>query len=502
MATSVADGSATADVARWRVNPIVPQLFVDGQPWRHTVTGNLLQPALGPLERDLVGARTELARRYADANGLNKITVRSGDDRIGVVAAGPTWLELRSALNTLGLTDDELRRRGVRLLKLGMVHPLEPGIVREFATGLRELVIVEEKRSFIETAVKDLLYCTPDAPAVFGKIGRDGTSLFPAHGMLDVDVITAGLASLLNDVPSVATWVAARRPARRGPIVIPLAPKRTPYFCSGCPHNSSTAPPKDSLVAAGIGCHTMVLLMDPAQVGQVTGLTQMGGEGTQWIGMAPFVGARHLVQNLGDGTFHHSGSLAIRAAVAAGVDITYKLLHNGTVAMTGGQDAVGALGVPAITRLLAVEGVASIIVTTDDPARYRGVRLADGVQVWHRERLQRVLAATPGVTVLIHDQECAAEKRRKRKRGTAATPPTRVMINERVCEGCGDCGRVSNCLSVQPVETEFGRKTRIHQASCHLDFSCLAVLTGQVGQAGDGWLPAGRTVGPVVVVLV
>ncbi|GAY07185.1 indolepyruvate ferredoxin oxidoreductase family protein [Pseudonocardia sp. N23] len=468
--TAVADGSTTVHASDFALRPVVPALLVDGRPFQHTVTGRLLQPTLGPLERDLHGARTQLALRYAAANGLNTIPVRTGDDRIGIVAAGKTWLDLRHALDVLGLDDDELRRRGVRLLKLGMIHPVEPGIVREFASGLREIVVVEEKRAFLETAVKEILYGGSGAPAVRGK------DLFAPHGELGSDDVAAGLATVLHDLPSVVAWREARRPARRGPVMLPLAASRTPYFCSGCPHNTSTAPPQDSLVAAGIGCHTMVLLMDPEQVGEVIGLTQMGGEGTQWIGMSPFVEAGHLVQNLGDGTFHHSGSLAIRAAVASGVNITYRLLHNGTVAMTGGQDAIGALGVPAITGLLAVEGVARTIVTTDEPARYRGVRLAQGVEVWHRDRVeeaQRLLATVPGVTVLIHDQECAAEKRRKRKRGKAATPTTRVMINERVCEGCGDCGQKSNCLSVQPVETEFGRKTQIHQSSCNLDFSCL-----------------------------
>ena len=475
MATAVADGSSTARVGA-PFAPVVPSVEIDGRPWRHTVTGHLLQPTLGPLERDLHRVRYELARRYAALNGLNRITVRTADDRVGIVAAGKTYLDLRQALTALGLDDAELRHRGVRLLKLGMVHPLEPGVMADFSAGLREVIVVEEKRSFVEAAVKDLLYGRTGAPLVFGKTGPDGATLFPPHGELDPDLIATGLAGRLADLPTVAAWRDARRAVRRGPIALPLL-ARTPYFCSGCPHNSSTRPGENSLVGGGIGCHAMVLLMDPAQVGEVTGLTQMGGEGTQWIGMAPFVEANHLVQNLGDGTFHHSGSLAIRAAVASGVNITYKLLHNSTVAMTGGQDAVGALSVPAITRLLAVEGVARTIVTTDDPDRYRRVRLAPGVRVWPRERLgeaQQVLAAVPGVTVLIHDQECAAEKRRKRKRGKLPTPVAKVVINERVCEGCGDCGQKSNCLSVQPVDTEFGRKTRIHQGSCNVDHSCLA----------------------------
>jgi indolepyruvate ferredoxin oxidoreductase len=261
--------------------------------------------------------------------------------------------------------------------------------------------------------------------------------------------------------------------------MLPLA-QRMPYFCSGCPHNSSTKVAPGTLVGGGIGCHAMVAFMPPDQVGEVIGLCQMGGEGAQWMGIAPFVTQRHLVQNLGDGTFAHSGSLAIRAAVASGANITFKLLRNSAVAMTGGQQAVGELPVDRLLALLAAEGVRKTVVTTDDPA---GLRRQLGARVFkhradirHRDDLidvQRELAAIDGVTVLVHDQECAAEKRRKRRRGKAAVPAQRAFINERVCEGCGDCGRVSNCLSVQPVATEFGRKTRIDQSSCNLDFSCL-----------------------------
>ena len=264
------------------------------------------------------------------------------------------------------------------------------------------------------------------------------------------------------------------RPASRS--LIALSVERAPFFCSGCPHNTSTRVEPGTLVGGGIGCHAMVGLMEADRVGDLVGLTCMGNEGAQWIGMAPFLERKHLVQNLGDGTFFHSGSLAIRAAVAAGIDITYKLLHNGTVAMTGGQDAVGAVGVPDIAKMVLLEGVSKVIVTTDDLDRYDADDFPDGVDVWHRTRLdeaQKVLAAIPGTTVLIHDQACAAENRRARSRGTLATPDFRVVINERVCEGCGDCGAKSNCLSVQPIDTPYGRKTRIHQTSCNFDFSCM-----------------------------
>ena len=512
MVTAVADGSGTVAVDPYRLAIVTPDLVIDGREYVHTPSATLLQPKLGPIERDLYRARLEIARRYAAVNGLNRIVGREAA-RIGIVAAGKSWLDLRQALDTLGLDDAELARRGVRLLRVGMPWPLEPGIVDRFAEGLDEIVVVEEKRAFLETQIKELLYGRADAPRVHGKRGPEGMPMFPEAGDLDPDVVARRVGERLlahGDVPSVRAWRDEK--ARRSRIDLSLTPvagaARTPFYCSGCPHNTSTtAIPDGSLVGAGIGCHTMVLLMPEEQVGEVTGLTQMGGEGAHWLGMAPFVDGPdgrtpHFVQNMGDGTFHHSGSLAVRAAVAAGSHLTFRLLHNGAAAMTGGQDAVGALSMPALTRSLMAEGVTKIIVTTEDRSRYRRVRLAKGVAVWDRARYaeaQRVLADTPGVTVLIHDQECAAQKRRKRKRGTLADPSTRVMINERVCEGCGDCGQTSNCLSVTPVETEFGRKTRIHQASCNKDYSCLdgdcpAFLTVEPAPAGSEGRPraAGR----------
>jgi indolepyruvate ferredoxin oxidoreductase len=471
--TAVADGAATADVVETTWQP--PDLR-EGMPgnlvaYRHRPSAKLLGPELAELERGQQLTRLPIALEYIRRSGLNTIIgAPAGRARIGLVAAGKTYLDLRQALDGLGLTD--LEAHGIRLLKLGVIFPLEPSVVAEFADGLDEIVVVEDKRPFIEDAVKSILYGRPGAPAVHGKRGRDGSALLASYGELDADAVAAGLARHLEPL---GVPVTTRTAAAQERVLLPLAP-RTPYFCSGCPHNSSTKVAPGTLVGGGIGCHAMVLLMPEAQVGSVTGLSQMGGEGAQWIGLAPFVAQEHFVQNIGDGTFTHSGSLAIRAAVAAGVNITFKLLRNSAVAMTGGQQAMGELPVDRLLDLLTAEGVSKIVVTSDDPARLRR-QLGRGADVRHRDDLldvQRELAAIKGVTVLVHDQECAAEKRRKRRRGKAQAPATRVFINERVCEGCGDCGAKSNCLSVQPTATEFGRKTAINQSSCNLDFSCLA----------------------------
>jgi indolepyruvate ferredoxin oxidoreductase len=495
--TNVADGTGTVAVDAGRVTPVRPEVAgADGQPFAHQINPRMLQPALSDMEQSREGIRLDAAIAYARANRLNRIEeigqVPAGEGRpgavppgkvprIGIIAAGKTYLDTRQALRILGLGHSPAatgegdgsqgeKALGVRLMKLAMIHPLIPAEISEFAAGLDEIIVVEEKRGFLEAAVKDILYGTAGAPRVTGKKAPDGSALFARDGELDADSVAAGLARRLG----------LERKTRRELPLLPLVPlaARTPYFCSGCPHNTSTKVPDGSAVGAGIGCHALVMLMSPDRVGDVTGMTQMGGEGAQWIGMAPFMkDTTHLLQNLGDGTFHHSGSLAIRASVASGVNVTYKLLYNSAVAMTGGQQPAGVMTIPEITRLLKAEGVGRIIVTTEDTSRYRGVTLAPGTKVWDRGRLeeaQETLARVPGVTVLIHDQECATELRRKRKRGLAPDPVERVMINERICEGCGDCGAKSNCLSVQPRDTEFGRKTAIDQSSCNKDYSCLA----------------------------
>ncbi|MDX6227523.1 MAG: indolepyruvate ferredoxin oxidoreductase [Frankiales bacterium] len=467
--TVVADGASTATDPHW-VAPDLSDLPGGLVAYGHKPSAHLLLTKLAELEQSMHRTRLPIALEYIRRSGLNRIS-GARDAQLGIAASGSTYLAVRQALAILGLDDEALDRRGIRLLKLGVIFPLEPSVVIDFATGLEQIVVVEDKRSFIEDAVKSILYGRADMPAVQGKRNADGTQLFSGLSELDSDAVATALAPLLAraGVPVVAP--------PRPRTYLPLAGSpRQPFFCSGCPHNSSTQVVPGSLVGGGIGCHTMLLLMPGERTGEITGITQMGGEGGHWIGMAPFVTQRHLVQNLGDGTFAHSGSLAVRAAVAAGANVTFKLLRNSAVAMTGGQQPVGERTLAQLVALLRAEGVAKIIVTTDDTAAVRR-QLGRGEDVRHRDRLleaQSELAAVPGVTVLIHDQECAAEKRRKRRRGKMATPAQRVLINERVCEGCGDCGKKSNCLSVHPVDTEFGRKTTIDQSSCNLDFSCLS----------------------------
>jgi indolepyruvate ferredoxin oxidoreductase len=471
--TSVADESGTVEVGSDHVRPLNPSFEVDGRPFSHTMNITLLPPHSLQMEQTLHYHRLEAARQYAAANRVNEIVLNAPDAWFGILTAGKCYYDVRQALRDLGLDDDDLRRIGIRILKLGMIHPLEPHIVREFARGLEEILVVEEKRSFIELFARDILYSLPDRPQMVGKFDEAGQVLLPINGEVDSDMVAQVIAKRLlrkHRLEAVATRAAQLAALKTREIELTVA--RTAYFCSGCPHNRSTVVPDGSLAAAGIGCHALALGMER----NLVGITHMGGEGAQWIGMAPFTDIPHLFQDIGDGTFFHSGAMALSAAVASGVNITYKILYNAAVAMTGGQEAAGALPIPELTRKVEAEGVRRTIVVAEDPAKYRGTVMAKNAEVWDREELdraQRVLRDTPGTTVLIYDQQCAAEKRRHRKRGKLAEPSLRVVINEAVCEGCGDCGAKSNCLSVQPVDTEFGRKTQIHQSSCNKDYSCL-----------------------------
>jgi indolepyruvate ferredoxin oxidoreductase len=472
--TAVADGSGNGTVDADRIHPVNPAIEYQGKPY--VPSGRpLAMLASVVIEQEIYEARLPLARMYAEQNaGLNEITVDPGDAWLGIVAGGRTYYEVRAALELLGLSERDLRGFGIRLLRLGMLYPLDGRLLRRFAKGLREIVVVEEKRPFLEAAIKEALYGMSDAPAITGKSDPRGAALVPAAGALDAKALVEPLRRRLAE--RIDPGRLSHSYSGTGRRLLPIAQSRTPYFCSGCPHSTGTKAPEGAWVGAGIGCHGMAPVMDSSRVGDVVVSAQMGGDGTPWLGIAPFVEKDHLIQNIGDGTYFHSGQLAVRAAIAAGSHMTYKILYNAAVAMTGGQDAQGAMPVPALAASLLLEGVNRVIITTDDTGKYRHTRLPRGVRVLPRSKIvqaQEELRLVPGVTVLIHDQQCAAELRRDRKRGKVAEPPARVIVNDRVCEGCGDCGRKSNCLSVQSVQTEFGSKTKIHQSSCNKDYSCL-----------------------------
>lgn len=467
--TDVADGYATIPASIGDVSVRQYLHEVNGVPWRATTNNNLLAPASVQLEEELFGIRAEAALGFVRENSIDR-SFGATAAWLGIVAAGKPLGDLRDALALLGIAD-ELENLGIRVYTPALISPLEPQGLRAFARGLDTILVVEEKRPFIEAQVRNVLYGQQNAPKVLGKRDGDHEPLIPLGGALSAQVIVEPLRRVLSI--RIDPSRLARRRERIELLPDPELPSRTPYYCSGCPHNRSTVVPEGSTAAAGIGCHTMVLAMDRS----TSGLTQMGGEGAQWVGTAPFVGAQHRFQNIGDGTFFHSGSLAVRQAVAAGTNITFKILYNGVVAMTGGQDAAGQMSVPAMTRWLEAEGVVRTVVVTNDVGAYgRDDRVAPGSRIADRDDLdvvQRELREIPGVTALIYDQTCAADLRRNRKRNTVETPTTRVMINEAICEGCGHCGEISNCMSVHPVDTPLGRKTQIHQESCNFDYSCV-----------------------------
>jgi indolepyruvate ferredoxin oxidoreductase len=416
---------------------------------------------------------------FVRANPINRLIEPAPGARIGIVTAGKSFLDVEQARGDLGLD-------GVRLLKLGMTWPLEPEVIRDFARGLEEIIVVEEKQPIIENQIKSILYGSATAPRVLGKTDDRGATLLKPESDLSAADITLALgdrAQALMPSPARADLLAKLRANIDGANDLNFGAHRIPHFCSGCPHSTSTKVPDGSRAMAGIGCHYMVTWMDRS----TDVFSHMGGEGVAWIGQSPFTEENHIFANLGDGTYHHSGLLAIRASIAAGVNITYRILFNDAVAMTGGQHVDGPLSVPQITRQLAAEGAARIDIVTDEPEKYQAVTdLAPGVKIHHRRDLdavQRAFRTIAGTTALIYDQTCATEKRRRRKRGTMVDPAKRAFINERVCEGCGDCSKASNCVSVVPLETEYGRKRAIDQSSCNKDFSCV-----------DGFCPSFVTV--------
>ena len=443
---------------------------------------------------------------FVRANKLNRIVTSGGrDPKIGIITTGKSYLDVRQAFDELGIDEVRCNALGIRLFKAGCAWPLSQRELKEFAQGLDLIIVVEEKRSLLEVQVREELYGTPNQPLCIGKRDEAGNWLFPVKGALDPNEVAICIGERLlkyhrND--EIIARVARLKEFQRIAAETRDVAQRIPYFCSGCPHNSSTVVPEGMRAYAGIGCHYMAQWMDRSTLGY----THMGGEGANWVGEAPFSNRNHVFQNLGDGTYNHSGYMAIRAAIASNTNITYKILFNDAVAMTGGQANDGGLTVPQVARQVAAEGAKRVVVVTDEPDKYASdIEWPKGLTIHHRDDLiavQKELAEVPGVTVLIYDQTCAAEKRRRRKRHTFPDPDKRVVINELVCEGCGDCGVQSNCVSVQPLETEWGRKRLIDQSSCNKDFSCVkgfcpsfvtvhgAKLKKGVGVAADHDLPA------------
>ncbi len=468
------ESTASVNVALDRLNVVLPQFDVPagGVNIRHEI-------AMLDQERRLHEVKRAAAAAFIRANRLNRIVFSGGrNPKLGVITVGKSYLDVRQALDDLGIDEARANAIGIRLFKVACPWPLDLEHLREFADGLQSIIVVEEKRSLIEVQVREALFGAAMQPTIVGKKDERGDWLFPAFGALDPNDIAIAVGervlSSIGHAADIAARVANLRQTQEMLAQTTDAGSRIPYFCSGCPHNSSTKVPEGSIAAAGIGCHFMALWMDRKTVG----FTAMGGEGAQWVGQAPFSKRGHIFQNLGDGTYNHSGSLAIRYALSTNVNITYKILYNDAVAMTGGQPHEGGLKVDEIARQVRAEGVDRIAIVTDEPEKYASGQYAfpDRASIDHRDdldRVQRELREIEGVSVLIYDQTCAAEKRRRRKRGTFPDPDRRVIINELVCEGCGDCGVQSNCVSIQPVDTEFGRKRAIDQSSCNKDFSCL-----------------------------
>ncbi|MGE5453245.1 MAG: indolepyruvate ferredoxin oxidoreductase family protein [Acidobacteriota bacterium] len=519
----VVESASTVSVDPDRVRIIVPTEF--GMPAGGL---NIRWPDTA-LEQEarLMDYKWYAALAYIRANKLNRTVLDSPNARLGLMASGKAYNDLMQALHDLGLDEEACRRIGLRVHKVAVVWPLEASATREFATGLQEILVIEEKRQMIEYQLKEELYnwredvrpnvlgkfCESEGDRTGGEWSQENPAshwLLRAQADLNPAIIAKAVAQRLDKLgllrdqePALRERVAQRlkviEAKERSLKDLAKSAERVPWFCSGCPHNTSTKVPDGSRAMAGIGCHYMAMWMGR----HTETVSQMGGEGVNWVGQAPFSNEKHVFVNLGDGTYFHSGLLAIRQSIAAQVNVTYKILYNDAVAMTGGQPVDGTLSVGAMTRELEAEGARRIVVVTDDVNKYAEVTdLAPGVAVHPRESLdviQRQLRETPGCTVLIYEQTCATELRRRRKRGTAPKLSKRVVINEMVCEGCGDCSEQSNCLSVEPVETEFGRKRRINQSSCNQDFSCVkgfcpSFVTVEGGQlrarkAGDG-IPA------------
>ena len=465
------EASASVIASPDRISTSVPKEFVmpeGGVNFRWPDTPQAQEVRLHQFKLPAVSA-------FVRQNPIDRQVLGDAQGQLGVISTGKSYLDVRRAFLELGIDESRAKALGLKLYKVGMPWPLEPQGLRAFARGVRKLVVVEEKRALIEDQVRSILYGVANPPEVIGKADESGAVLFQVHGRLDAAQIGQAIGERLLEFSGDETLARALERLRHRADHSALkeaAMRRTPYFCAGCPHNTSTQVPDGSRALAGIGCHYMAQWMDR----DTATFTQMGGEGASWIGEAPFSATGHVFQNIGDGTYFHSGLLAIRACVGAQVNITYKILYNDAVAMTGGQSVDGPMDVMRISRQVHAEGVSEIAVVTDDPDKYPSdADWAPGVRIYHRDllaRVQRQMREVLGTSVIIYDQTCAAEKRRRRRRGLMETPNERLFINEAVCEGCGDCGVQSNCVALIPVETDLGRKRAIDQSACNLDYSC------------------------------
>lgn len=472
--TDIADAYASAEVGPSRIEISDAKFEVDGMPFTPSRNNSLLPPTSHVLEEEFHKCRKPAAKWFLSENPLHKnygaaLESEGGSAELGIVVAGKGFYDVFEALSILGLEESDLVKKGIRIHKPAVITPLDARALRDFAKGLKKVFVIEEKVDVMHRQVCSILFALADHPQVVSRKDERGETLMGSWLTSTPEALLAPLSQFLGDRAEPKMNLGDLADKNSDPL-----PRRIPYYCSGCPHNRSTSVPEGSVAGGGIGCHTMSLFMPHRQA---EGITQMGGEGAQWIGASKFVKSKHRFQNIGDGTFMHSGSLAIRQAMASDVDITFKLLYNDAVAMTGGQVAAANMSVPDITQLLHAEGVRDIVVVADDIYKYpRKSKWAPDVTIRDRKELdevQREMREIPGVSVLIYDQACAAEVRRKRKRGQLEQPKERVYINEDVCEGCGDCSKISNCLSLFNVNTALGEKVQIHQESCNVDLTCM-----------------------------
>ncbi len=473
LVSQLCDGGETVDLDHSSVQPVIPDAVANGEAFQKRADFSFFPGRNLDIERHLYQERHAAVLRYARANSLNRIVAKSATDRIGIITAGKTAVDVQHALADLGIPIPALDRGGISLLKVGMLYPLDPRIIQEFSAGLDEIIVVEEKRGFLEDAVRQHLQPLGRPIRVVGKTTGEGSALFPVHGAMDSDLV----AELLDrHLPTTVNRDSTRREALAEIHARNYAAHeaRTPNFCSGCPHSHSTVLGEGQIALGAPGCNCFnTVIEQPSR--HIDTVTQYGGEGLPWIGLSAFTDRDHIIQHVGDGSIYHSSYLNIRFAVAAGVSMTFKILYNAAVANTGAQEAVGQRGVAALTRSLSAEGVAQIVVVSKEPGSYSRRDLGERTTVRKAHELQAVskeLESVAGVTVLIYDEKCANERRRLQKRGRLPKPSKYAYINPLVCENCGDCGTKSNCMSLHKVQTEFGPKTSIHASSCNQDFSC------------------------------